>query len=104
MSRKFIRITSGWIPVSVLLLFAAALVTGGEPQSGLQNQPTVVDVPSAELHEQIRSTLRDVDSVRVLVDSLGYLPDRVELIIDAGISSGSKAPGSPKSLRGFDHE
>ena len=26
-SKKFIRATSGWIPVSVLLLFATALVT-----------------------------------------------------------------------------
>jgi hypothetical protein len=29
MKDKFIRLTSGWIPVSVLLLFATALVYGG---------------------------------------------------------------------------
>jgi hypothetical protein len=29
MKNRFIRLTSGWIPVSVLLLFAAALVYGG---------------------------------------------------------------------------
>lgn len=103
MSSKFIRITSGWIPVSVLLLFAAALVTGG-PQTGLPGEPAGIDAPAAELHEQIRSTLRDVDSVRILVDSVGQLPDRVELIIDAGIASGGKAPGAPKLLKGFDHE
>jgi hypothetical protein len=29
MKNRFIRLTSGWIPVSVLLLFATALVYGG---------------------------------------------------------------------------
>jgi hypothetical protein len=29
MRNRFIRLTSGWIPVSVLLLFATALVYGG---------------------------------------------------------------------------
>jgi hypothetical protein len=29
MKDRFIRLTTGWIPVSVLLLFAAALVYGG---------------------------------------------------------------------------
>jgi hypothetical protein len=29
MKNRFIRLTSGWIPVSVLLLFATALIYGG---------------------------------------------------------------------------
>ena len=103
MRRKFIKVTSGWIPVSVLLLFAAAFVTG-EPRGDRQGEIAVIDVPSAELHGEIRSTLRDVESVRYLVATITSVPARVERLVDAGIASGIKASGRPKLLGGFDHE
>lgn len=102
MSSKFIKATSGWIPVSVLLLLAAAFVTGN-PRATAPAGTQVGEAPLTELHGQIRSTLRDVDSVRYLMDSLVDVPERVELIIDAGIPSGTKAPGRSKLLQGFDH-
>ena len=103
MRSKFIKITSGWIPVSVMLLFAASLVTG-DPRSGLRGESAVTDAPPADLHEEIRSTLKNARSVRTLVDSLGHLPGQVELIIDAGVSSAGKAPRGAGFARGYDHE
>lgn len=38
MKEKFIRLTSGWIPVSVLLLFATALVYGGTDAGSAANR------------------------------------------------------------------
>ena len=103
MSRKFIKVTSGWIPVSVLLLCTVALVTGGQG-ADVQAEAAVLETPSVDLHTRIQSTLKDMESVRQLAGPLGHLPYRVELIIDASISSAQKAPGGSKLLQGFEHE
>ena len=103
MDRKFIQITSGWIPVFVLVLLAAALVSGGLPGTPVADtDPT--DGPLASLHVEIRETLKDAESVRQLVDSLAYVPARIERVIDASMPSADAAPDGPISVLEFDNE
>ena len=89
MSKKFIQMTSGWIPVSVLLLFAAALVTG----QARANLPA--EIKSAPAHfatisieHVVNSKL--IDRLEVLPGTLESditLPSEIELIIDTKIFS-----------------
>ena len=82
MGEKFIQWTSGWIPASVLLLFATALVMGqdrpvtAEPQS-LPAAPVVMPaLPSPT--DQI-----PLESIRNIVDSVLPIPETIQISIGA---------------------
>ena len=90
MSQKFIQLTSGWIPVSVMILLAAALIMGrGEPLQAQETIPlaapaTNVVVPGLlDSNDQIR-----LDSIRLLVDSVLPVPETIEISIGATIRTG----------------
>jgi hypothetical protein len=69
MSKRFIALTSGWIPVFVLLLLTAALATGLVRDHGAAGShpatPAAVEVLIA-LPEDVESTL---EAVRLIIDA-----------------------------------
>ena len=89
MSKRFIQLTSGWIPVSVLLLFAAALVTGqtdDDAMPGIKGQGVKVSVtekrPAAAATILGGRVQEDLHTVRYLVGSIRQLSEEGELTID----------------------
>jgi hypothetical protein len=72
MSKRFIQLTSGWIPIAVLLLLAAALVSG-EPRTGLAKAVTVAPTAPAA----------DVESVTLMLRSMVEMPSEVAVSLDA---------------------
>jgi hypothetical protein len=54
MSQRFIRRTSGWIPISVLLLLALALLSRHAPE--LPDGATTIAAPAAEAEHFIHAT------------------------------------------------
>lgn len=77
MSNTFIRLTSGWIPVAVMLLFAATLVVG-------QNRAVSPDVRESSG----RTSPLDLDNrarlatLRHIGGSISLFSENVELTID----------------------
>ena len=84
MRNRFIQLTSGWIPVSVLLLFAAALVAG-QDRANLSPDASAAPVAS-ELTVSV--TLLDLNdqarlaAIRNIAASAIPLSERIELAID----------------------
>jgi len=89
MSKKFIQLTSGWIPVSVLLMFVVALVTG-QARANLPSEikatpaPMVTTSINVVLHSQMFEKL---ETLPLVIDTLLALPAEIELSIDATIRS-----------------
>ena len=102
MSNKFIQMTSGWIPVSVLLLFAAALVTG-QARANLpaEIKSTPAHFATISIEHVVNSKL--IDRLEVLpgaLESVITLPSEIELTIDTKIfSSDGKDSASVRRLR-----
>jgi hypothetical protein len=69
MSKRFIAVTSGWIPVAVLLMLTVALATGQAREDRVarihQAPPAAVEVLIA-MPEDIDSTL---DAVRLIIEA-----------------------------------
>lgn len=59
MSKRFIQLTSGWIPVVVLLLLAAALVSG-EPRTDMTQAVTAAPTAPASDLEAATLMLRSI--------------------------------------------
>jgi hypothetical protein len=59
MSKRFIQLTSGWIPVAMLLLLAAALVSG-EPRTDLAKAVTAAPTAPATDVEAVTLMLRSI--------------------------------------------
>ena len=72
MRNRFIKMTSGWIPVSVMLLFAAALVTG-QTRTGLA--PETGPLPAVSALSGSTSLLDPNDKARLA--SIRYFVDTV---------------------------
>ncbi len=95
MSNKFIQMTSGWIPVSVLLLFAAALVMG-QDRSGLPAadelpaEPTVMITSPGLLNANDHVRL---ETIRLFVDSVLPMPETIRISIGATIRSEKSVTG-----------
>lgn len=84
MSKQFIRITSGWIPVSVLLLCTVALVAG-QADANLPNAVKATPQPAPGVAIDIvlsRHMQEKLDSLAVVVDTLVSLPDELEISSD----------------------
>jgi hypothetical protein len=97
MSNKFIRLTSGWIPVSVLLLCAAALIAG-QARANLPAEHRAAGL-QAEPQDQafvLETRLRDeIHSLRLFVATFLDLHDEIEVTIDATIRLPEDAPPEP---------
>jgi len=89
MKNQFIRKTSGWIPVSVLVLFAIALVAG-QARANLPNEIKGALLPAATATTIVvlRSDMSSgFDALPVAIDTLSVGPSELEAGSDAGITS-----------------
>ena len=88
-SKRFIQLTSGWIPVSVLLLFAAALVSGqdrAEPPAPHSVPSISIDTPGLlDVDDRMR-----IESIRLFVDAILPMPETVEISISPAITAGQE--------------
>ena len=89
MKKQFIRLTSGWIPVSVLILFTVALVAG-QARANLPNEikaapmlPTTTSITVVLTSDM----LRKLESLPLVVDTLLELPADLEFVYDRSIAS-----------------
>lgn len=83
MSKRFIQLTSGWIPVAVLLLLAAALVSG-EPRTDLAKGVTAAPTAPAADVEAVTLMLRSI--IEMQSEVAGNL-DAVVLLSDGEIDA-----------------
>ncbi len=102
MSKKFIQLTSGWIPVSVLLLFAAALVMGQDTS----RLPQEIPLPTAPTAAVVEPGLLDpndhvrLEAIRFFLDSLLPMPESISITIGATIRNdkpATESAGEPMS-------
>ena len=96
MSQKFIRLTSGWIPVSVLILLATALIMGRddslqarEAAAPAAPAATVVAPGLPDSNDQVR-----LESIRKFEDSVLPVPEIIEISFGATIRTGPET-GQP---------
>ena len=90
MSKKFIQLTSGWIPACVMLLFATALVMG-QDRSALPQETVPLAAPTTpvvvpgllDTNDHIR-----LESIRIFADSVLPVPQITEISIGATIRNG----------------
>ncbi len=84
MRKRFIELTSGWIPVSVLLLFAVVLVAG-QASANLPTDiravaPTGIASPADPvLHGEL---VLKLERAWLLADKVLLLPEGIGLVID----------------------
>lgn len=89
MHKQFIQLTSGWIPVSVLVLFTAALVAG-QARANLPNEIKAVPVPAVTTSVSIvlnADVLQKLEVLPLAVDTLLALPSGLDVGINASINS-----------------
>ena len=98
MREKFIQMTSGWIPVSVMCLLAIALVTGQASANLAAADPAVPPV-------SVTAQPDKVDQMRLWVDAYLDLHDHVEITFDAAFHAPAKSwRWQPERAEGIDHE
>lgn len=85
MSKRFIQLTSGWIPVTLTLLLATVLIAG-QPSAAVSPesrvQPTV-SIPDE--NDQAR-----LASIRHFVDTEQPMPERVQVTFDVSVYPASE--------------
>lgn len=89
MQKQFIQLTSGWIPVSVLVLFTAALVAG-QARANLPNEIKAAPVPAVTTSVRIilnADVLQKLEALPIVVDTLLALPSDLGVSVDTGIIS-----------------
>jgi hypothetical protein len=79
MSKRFIEMTSGWIPVFVLLMLAVALVNG---QARAKHADSATAAKAA------------------VVETLVSLPDDIEIVLDAALLLKDAKRGATRKERG----
>lgn len=95
MSKRFIELTTGWIPIAVMMLFAAALVTeqgSANFPGGLAALPATPETPHSRFEGPHG---RDVDEIAVMLESIVELPSDLRLILDATILVLDAGAGAP---------
>jgi hypothetical protein len=101
MKNQFIQLTSGWIPVSVLVLLAIALITG-QARANLPNEliaaPVLVTSPTITV-VLTASMLKKLETLPVMVDTLVALPGNLEVHIDARILTGDSFSHKPTNRK-----
>ncbi len=89
MKKQFIQITSGWIPVSVLALFAVALIEG-QARANLPDEIRAVPLPTVTTSVKVvlnADIVRKLEVLPLVVDSLLALPSDLEVSFDTRIIS-----------------
>ncbi len=85
MKNQFIQLTSGWIPVFVLLLFTVALVVG-QARANLPNEIKAapnLPVATSSINVVLNSdTLKKLEALPLVVDTFLALPSDLEFSID----------------------
>lgn len=85
MKKQFIRLTSGWIPVSVLVLFTIALIAG-QARANLPGEIKATPVFPASVNLVLSSDmLKRLESLPHMVDTVLALPSDLEVSVDATI-------------------
>jgi len=90
MSKQFIQITSGWIPVTVMALLTVALIAG-QARANLPKDLIAAPVPAATTSVNIllsTQMLKNLDALPAVVDTLLAMPKDIELRIDTRILRG----------------
>jgi len=90
MSKQFIQMTSGWIPIAVMGLLAAALIAG-QARANLPHEHRAVPVPAATAPVNIvlsTQMLKKLDALPTVVENLLAMPIDIELRIDTRILRG----------------
>ncbi len=88
MSKQFIQMTSGWIPIVVMALLAAALVAG-QARANLPHaqRPVPLHTAPTEITPDTEQ-LQKLDVLPGIVDRLLLMPINIELRIDTRILRG----------------
>lgn len=87
MRKQFIRITSGWIPVSILALLAIALIAG-QARANLPKDLVTAQIPLAttSLGTALNAELlRKPESLPTSVNTLLIVPENINLRLDTKI-------------------
>jgi hypothetical protein len=85
MSKRFIQLTSGWIPVAVMLLLAAALVSGAPREDRVDGTPAVPATPELPINLLDSATGAHAENVTLVLRSFVEMPSEVSLNRDAKI-------------------
>jgi hypothetical protein len=98
MKDQFIRLTSGWIPVSVLVLFTIALIAG-QARANLPHEVTAAPAHSTETTWKNVGLSSDMvmklHTLPLAIDTLLALPSDLEPGFDVGIIEPGKADNRP---------
>ncbi len=87
MRKQFIQLTSGWIPVSVLGLFAAALVAG-QARANLPNEIRAVPAITTSVNVVLNDDmLQRLEALPIALGTLIALPSDLGVSIDIGFIS-----------------
>lgn len=87
MSKQFIQMTSGWIPVTVMVLLAVALIAG-QARANLPNEFPAAPGPAATTSVNIvlsTQMLKELESLPAVVSTVLAMPKEIELHIDTRI-------------------
>ena len=95
MRQRFIELTSGWIPVSVLLLLATGLIAGQpRAEQSVETSPLPETVQFLDHNDQAR-----LATIRHIVDSVLPVPESLHVTIDVTVSpAGNDAPANTNRL------
>ena len=101
MSKKFIQMTSGWIPVSLLVLFAAAFALGPARAGMPAEDGPKADEPSLATVTVVvdQQMLEHLQVLPMVADALLNLPQGIEVRFDAGQLRGNDGE-SDREFRG----
>ncbi len=91
MSKQFIQMTSGWIPVTVMVLLAVALIAG-QARANLPNELRAEPDAAATTSVNIvlnTQMLKELESLPAVVDTVLAMPKNIEVRIDARILRGN---------------
>ncbi len=87
MSKQFIQMTSGWIPIAVMTLLAVALIAG-QAQANLPNELRAVPAPAMTTSVKIvlnAQMLKRLESLPAAVDTLLAMPKDIDLRVKTRI-------------------
>lgn len=103
MSKQFIQMTSGWIPIAVLALLAAALIAG-QARANLPQEHSPAPLSTAPAPAPVKillntRMLQKLDVLPAVADRLLDMSINIELRIDNRILRGDVSPENVAPLK-----